>query len=40
MKYLKGVTNKRLDDRYRNSADSSDFARAQKDMMDKVGNMS
>ena len=40
MKYLKEVTNKRLDMRYQNSADSSDFAVAQKDMMDKIGNMS
>lgn len=40
MKYLKEITNKRLDARYQNSADSSDFALAQKGMMDKIANMS
>lgn len=40
MKYLKDITNKRLDDRIKNSADSSDYARSQKEMLDKIGNMS
>jgi len=40
MKYLKEVTNKRLDDRIKNNADSSEYARSQKEMLDKVGNMS
>ena len=38
--YLKKVTNKRLDDRYKDSSDSNSHAKSQREMMDKINSYS